>query len=339
MATGFCPICEQDRAIRTVTRIEETVVKGIGVQAEAEFSMCSFCNEEFATADQMDRSLANAYSAYRKEVDLVSPEEIVGIRKKYNVSQKAFAKMLDLGDLTINGYEQGSLPSRSVSNLIRLAKDAKNFATLFEKNKHRLTPPQLRKIEGKLGRLNKTRDQVLYVIGKDLDGDLEVHESYSGYATPDWEKLVAMMQLILILSGRQLYKMALLKLVFYADFASFKYRTVSISGWPYARLPYGPVPDDFKAILAVAEGSGALASAPDDMQIGELYSLPTPFDPDQCLRGFATDEQNVIREVVEKLADKSATELSDLSHDEDAWIKTESTGRISYELARSLKAV
>ncbi|NIO19633.1 MAG: DUF4065 domain-containing protein, partial [Candidatus Aenigmarchaeota archaeon] len=40
------------------------------------------------------------------------------------------------------------------------------------------------------------------------------------------------------------------KLLFYADFKHCKEYTVSISGSRYARLPYGPVPDNWAHYLA-----------------------------------------------------------------------------------------
>ena len=51
---------------------------------------------------------------------------------------------------------------------------------------------------------------------------MEVKEKFTGYNRPDWEKYIAMLQMILYYAGRELYKMALIKIAFYADFAGIK---------------------------------------------------------------------------------------------------------------------
>lgn len=62
---GLCPACEDYREIRIKKQIEETTVKGKSIKAEAEISICNYCNNEFATAEQMDVTLKNAFSEYR----------------------------------------------------------------------------------------------------------------------------------------------------------------------------------------------------------------------------------------------------------------------------------
>jgi putative zinc finger/helix-turn-helix YgiT family protein len=147
---GMCPICEDFREIEIISKSEKTTVKGLEVEALAHYSICSHCNNEFSTSDQMDVTLTNAYNAYRELEGIISPSGIINIREKYGVSQKTFAKILDLGELTINSFEQGSVPSKSVSNLIKFMDRKDNFIDLFQRNKHKLTKLQITKIELKL---------------------------------------------------------------------------------------------------------------------------------------------------------------------------------------------
>jgi len=147
---GICPICEDFREIEVISKSEITKVKGIEVEALAHYSICTHCSNEFSTSDQMDETLTNAYNEYRKIEDIIFPSDIINIREKYGVSQKAFAKILDLGELTINSFEQGSLPSKSISNLIKFMDKKDNFIDLFQRNRRKLTKLQITKIEHKL---------------------------------------------------------------------------------------------------------------------------------------------------------------------------------------------
>lgn len=328
---SVCPICEKLREINIVKKNETSTIRGQTVTAEAEYSICNSCGQEFATADQMERTLRNAYNEYRKIENILFPKEIIVIRKKYGASQKAFAKILDLGELTINSYEQGSLPVKSVSNLIKLMNHPENFGELYEKNKHKLSSHQRRKIESILS------GQKVHSYQVDLDDMIEVKEAYTGYNRPDWEKYIVLLQLILYHAKKKLYKMVMLKIAFYADFTAFKRNVRSLTGWPYAALPYGPVPDKWKEILRLGEENGNFISEPDESEMGDLYFLPEDFYILKIETVFSPGEIEIIQEVTQRLKDKSATELRDLTHSEDAWKKTKKASCIEYRLAETLK--
>lgn len=327
---GICPHCEELREIKIIKKIEKNVIRGFEIESEAEYSLCTECGKDFATMDQMDITLTNGYNMYRKLENIIFPADIIAIREKYSTSQKAFAKILDLGELTINSYEQGSLTSKSVSNFIRLMEKPENFTELFEQNKHKLSPHQIKKIE------NSLSEQSVPLYQIDLDSMVEVKEKYTGYNRPDWEKYIALLQLIIHASQKKIYKMALLKIAFYTDFTSFKRNVRSLTGWPYAAIPHGPVPEEWKTILHTAEESKKLISEPDDIEMGDLFYLPDNFDYQAVLAYFTETELALIREVTDKLKDKSATDLRELTHKEDAWIKTAHASRIDYSHANTL---
>lgn len=143
----MCPYCEKISPVKIKTPPEKRRVKNTEVTAIVFYTECSVCKKEFMTPDQMDKSLKNAFTKYREIHNIITSEEIVNIRSKYNISQKAFAKLLGFGELTINSYENGTIPTKVSSNLIRLVNNSNNFAILFEENKNKLTLLQRTKIE------------------------------------------------------------------------------------------------------------------------------------------------------------------------------------------------
>ncbi len=156
---NICPMCEDIREIAIESNFEGTTVKGVTVIAESHFSRCTHCGEEFTTAEQMDVSLTNAYNEYRKVESLVYPKDIVAIREKYNVGQKTFAKILGFGELTINSYEQGKLPTKANSNIIQLVGRTEDFVLLYNQCKHKLSETQQNKIEAQLLKLSDDKDE------------------------------------------------------------------------------------------------------------------------------------------------------------------------------------
>lgn len=329
---GLCPNCEKDCELTFHSHVEESTIRGEKIPVTVEYYTCNECGEEFTNPGQLEKSLQEGYNKYRKIADILFPSDIVAIRKKYGASQKAFAKILDLGELTINSFEQGSLPSKSVSNLIRLMDEPANFSRLFQKNKNRLSPHQIRKIESHL-----TKQTTSLYEGKDLDEMIEVCEPFKGYTRPDWEKYISLLQIILSYAGCSLYKMALLKIAFYSDFTAYKRMHCSLTGWPYAAITHGPVPDEWKTLIRYAEEGGYLSYEPDDREVGELFFLPESVHIEEVEKRFTESELKIIKEITLTLKDKSATELRNLSHKEDAWKKTDNAKKIPYSCAETLK--
>jgi putative zinc finger/helix-turn-helix YgiT family protein len=141
------------RNIRIVSERETMKIRGEDVEFNSVFSVCETCGKDFATLDQMDSEIAAARTVYRERHGIISPEEIVIMRARYGVSQKSFAKLLDIGDLTINSYEQGIIPSGAHNSLLKLVSIPENFIRLYEANSDRLSHRQKAKIERALSRL------------------------------------------------------------------------------------------------------------------------------------------------------------------------------------------
>ena len=115
--------------------------------------------------------------------------------------------------------------------------------------------------------------------------------------------------------------------------------TVSISGWTYAAITYGPVPDDFQTLLADATSLGIQDYEFDRSQDGELSKVPV-LDPEQsALPVLSEEERQTVREAIAKLGTKYSTALVELSHREKAWTQTEKSKPISYEWAEELVAL
>ncbi len=189
-------------------------------------------------------------------------------------------------------------------------------------------------------RFSKKKNESYSDCRDERDDSLAVAEraqAYHGKNRIEFGRLLDLVQLIVYYAGSDLYKMAVLKLLFYIDFSYYRRTGQSVSGWRYARLPYGPVPDRFKEILFDGEQCGRFELVPTEDQLGELVVLPAQFDPSLPESDLSPSELEVVKAVVGKLARYSASELSALSHEEDAWIQTGHAQPIRYDYAATLK--
>jgi len=172
-----CPHCEAMRNIRIVCERETMKIRGEEVEFDSVFSVCETCGKDFASGEQMDAEIESARAVYRARHGIIGPAELVAIRARYDVSQKSFAKLLDIGDLTVNSYEQGVIPSGAHNSLLRLVSIPENFLCLYKTNKDKLSDRQKAKIERAFARLGIQHSAAMEVgestslYGKDHKAD------------------------------------------------------------------------------------------------------------------------------------------------------------------------
>lgn len=118
------------------------------------------------------------------------------------------------------------------------------------------------------------------------------------------------------------------KALFYIDFKHFKKYGTSITGARYVHLDYGPCPDQYQNLYQLFVSQGALSSAGHHM----LKSMDPP-----DLTVFSDSEREVLESVAKLAQSDGGKKLFKLSHEEEAYQKTEPLEFISYELAKRLK--
>lgn len=90
----LCTCCMKEHKIDTVEIKEKITFKGISVNYNAVYEYCSYTDELSETEAMIRANGLSVKDAYRKEVGLLTSNEIKSIREKYKVSQKSFPKYL-----------------------------------------------------------------------------------------------------------------------------------------------------------------------------------------------------------------------------------------------------
>ncbi|NNG67895.1 type II TA system antitoxin MqsA family protein [Caldanaerobacter subterraneus] len=179
----FCPVCGKEQETEVIEKEEVSNIRGDKIKALARIRICSICGEELFDEELEEENIQRVYDIYRKKHGILSPEEIKNIRESYGLSQRAFAKLLGIGEASIARYETGALPEKSLSNMIMLLKDPKNMEKLLEKNEEALTPREKIRLLRRLEEMKGDDEENAVKISKELYNLLEDKAKREGKST------------------------------------------------------------------------------------------------------------------------------------------------------------
>ena len=128
-----CPCCMQTHDVQRVRMTETLTFKDVPVDFVAEFNYCDAADELYASEELLIKNDISLKNAYRKKVGLLSADDIVAIRKKYDISQSDLCRLLGWGWKTIARYETHQVQDRAHDSILRkLDKDPEWFLELLE---------------------------------------------------------------------------------------------------------------------------------------------------------------------------------------------------------------
>ena len=241
------------------------------------------------------------------------------------------SEILGLGANQYRLYENGEIPSEAIGKTLKSIMSPMVFSTYVHNAENQFSAQEFAKICDKLEqaikRIEDTPVVRIYNMVK--------RSSITGYAPQSQSKIKnILLYFIDKLGGVFTTKMN--KLLFYADFCSYKRRGVGMTGLSYKAIQYGPVPEKWNVVYGSVEDI--------DFEIVSFASgdsgekLTSKMAPD--LTAFSPEELTILDEIIYKFGNKTANQLSELSHKEDAWIKFKDTSRyINYTEAFTLRAL
>ena len=138
-----CPLCDKEHEVEERKREATITIKGKKISYEEIYYFCENSEEEeneFVPGKINDKNLLNARNAYRKDMGLLTSDEIAEIRKNYGLSQSDFSNLLGWGEVTVTRYESKSIQDEAYDNMMRIVRDNPMEAYHFlQKNKDRFT--------------------------------------------------------------------------------------------------------------------------------------------------------------------------------------------------------
>lgn len=334
----YCPYCKKEVEYKIEKR-ELKEFRGIEVNTFENVAICNECNQDLYVNKIEDENNERIYKIYREKANIIKAEDIVKLRKKYDISQRELTAILGLGKMTINRYERGGLPTKSQSDYIKLL--IENEDRFIEKVKeayenNNITEKTYKKIvsEGQEENISKKRVQenIRRYLKEVLNRKPDI---YNGYKSLDLEKVENIISYIAS-KVKNLTITSLNKYLWYIDMLSFNKRAVAITGLTYQNQKFGPT--------IVYKKYDELSLLDDKYQREDIETengnTTKIISNENFNLGKINDsEKEIIDTIIKLLKNKKVTDISEMSHREDGWKKTKRFEQISFEYAMNLKLI
>lgn len=304
-------------------------IKGKNISFIAKRRFCKSCNNLVYDSELDNKASEIAINKYNEKYG-IAKEEIVNLRNRFNLSQELFAKIIGCAKKTLISYEKGkSIPNDSYLIILRsLLSKPETIRTIIDANKEQFTEKEFNKINEKIAAIlpNNTK-QLLF-------NSEYIPNEYNGYSKLSKEKIYNM---ILYFANQTVLKTKLLKEMFYTDFLYYKNMCKSITGLEYAKLQFGPVPDQFESILNECSKENLIEYEIeyDNQYESHNISANKEFDPSV----FNDEELKILKQVKEKFKEFGSKDIVDFSYKEKAFTSPEFFDKISYDYAFDIESI
>ncbi|AUJ31635.1 MAG: type II toxin-antitoxin system antitoxin SocA domain-containing protein [Liquorilactobacillus nagelii] len=319
-------------AIKPVNEEYEIRGEKINIVSNAKFN--TETDQKIFDEELDELAIGKAFDEYRDRHNIITPTRIKKLRNKFNLTQRDFAALLGWSATTIATYETGALASNANNTiLVALEKDKVLAQSLYNSRKNMMTERGRKSFEKCVNLEIEDGAQSLIEKGINESFTSTNYTEFSGFNTFDLKKFTNMV-IYFVKKVPEITKTKLNKMMFYTDFKYFKENVISISGVPYARLQYGPVPDNYNLLYGSIENSKLIREKQINANGHERSVYVTEEDFNKEL--FNEKELNTMSKIVEICGNYTASELSNKSHKEDAWKKNDTAQKISYIFAENL---
>ena len=202
------------------------------------------------------------------------------------------------GERKISGDELVKLAeifNMSVENLLDFRKDVE---VILSERKEKVKDIQQVRINVPQGSLEKFKEVLLYILSK-------------------------------VGSKPNIGETVVYKLLYFMDFNFYEKYEEQLIGATYMRNKYGPTPVEFRKIVdKMIEENDITKVESEYFDYPQTKYLPLR-RPD--MSQFTANEIEVINDVLNKLSDMNATQISDYSHNDVPWLAVEDGEPIEYE--------
>ena len=332
-----CPLCDKTHEVEERKRITTITLKGEEVSYEERFYFCANADEdenEFETGAMTNENLLNARNAYRIKMGLLTSDEIVAIRENYGLSQVDLAKLLGWGEATISRYESKAIQDEAYDTMLRLIKDNPLQALEFlKKNSDKFTITKRTEIRAKiiekLGSYGKE-----FLTRQAFEGEYANFEEPSdsnGFTMLDIDKIEAIISYIAE-EASNLYKVKLMKMLWYSDVLAFMEKGSSISGMVYRHEAMGALPIGHYSLMNLEN-----LNVQEEMSCNYNTMLHVYPTPNMDYSVLSDVEKAILDKVIAKFKDYKAKDIVDYMHEEKAYSETKTGEIIPFSLAKEIR--
>lgn len=332
-----CPLCDKVHEIEERKRTTITIIKGEEVTYDERFYFCANMDEdenEFETGNMTNENLLNARNAYRIKMGLLTSDEIVEIRENYGLSQIDLARLLGWGEATISRYESKAIQDEAYDTMLRLIKDNPLKALEFlKKNSDKFSTFKRlgirERIVEKLDSYGKE-----FLTRQTFEGeyvDFEEPCDSNGNTVLDIDKLEAIVSYLAEYMSN-LYKVKLMKSLWYSDVLSYIQTGRAMTGLVYRHDTMGALPIGHYSLMNLENLNikEEISYSYDSM----LHVYPSK-NADYSI--LSNEEKAILDAVIKKFKNFKASEIVDYMHEERAYKETSNGAIIPFSLAKEIR--
>lgn len=330
----LCTCCMEEHEVKTVLVGEKTSFKNVMVCYEATYLYCDIAEELYMNEKQTQENDIRLKDAYRKSQGLLTSDEICRIREKYCISQKDLCVLLGWGAKTITRYESHQVQDKAHDTILKkIDSDPEWFLLLLKDARVNLSEDAYKKYLKVAAEIyEKNHDAYLRKAIESSYAKFNDEKLLHGNTELCIDKVVDVIRYFAASAKvTSLYKVKLMKLMWYADALSFKKRGFSITGLVYQALPMGAVPVGHNSIVD-------LSGIPcEEVDMGETNAYHFTLGEETLFLSLSEDDKGILNIVIEKLGMMTKNEIISFMHKELAYEKTAPRDLISFKYAKNLQ--
>lgn len=258
------------------------------------------------------------YNTYKKQKNLLTSTEIKEIRKKYGLTQKEYAFIIGVGEITIHRFEKGAIQTEAVDSIMRLSNNPNNMYFLLLKNKNNITDSLYKSTLNKVQELMTLKRHELIDINafdKKLlsfkeENAIDVAENIIKIYNEKVDKLVKEYNIV----PEYITNLKLQKLLYYVQAISLQVFEKLAFKEKIMAWSYGPVVNEVY------------------QKYKENHSNEIKIDGK--VKKISSGLEKVINEVIESYGSMEANKLIDFTHEEEPWKNTEINKEIKTDIIK-----
>ncbi len=330
----LCTCCMEEHEVKTVLVNEQATFKDFKVNYDASYMYCDVAEELYMNEKQMQENDVRLKNAYRMATGLLTSTDIYNIRTKYGISQSDLCTLLGWGTKTITRYESHQVQDRAHDTILKkIDQDPEWFISLLKQARVNLSTESYRKyFETATTLYENDRDQYLRRAIEASYAKYDGNKMFHGNTELSLDKVVDVIRYYA--ASKQvtnLYKVKLMKLMWYADAFSYKTRGNAITGLVYQALPMGAVPVGHNSMID-------LKDVPcEEVDMGETNAYHFSLKEEGSYPSLSKEDINVLNIVIEKLGKMTKNEIVEFMHKEQAYVETAFRDIIQFKYTENLQ--
>ena len=329
-----CSCCMEEHEVKIVQIKEKTTFKERKVSYDAVYTYCDVADELYMDEQQIQENDIRIKDAYRRSEGLLTSSEISNIRGKYGITQTDMCILLGWGGKTITRYESHQVQDKAHDTILKkIDTDPEWFLFLLNETSNRLSAEAYKRYAKAARTLYEANeDQYLRKAIKASYAKYAGNKLFNGNTDLSLDRVVDVIRYFAASKKiTNLYKVKLMKLMWYADALSYKRRGFSITGLVYLALPMGAVPVGHNSIID-------LKDVPcEEVDMGETNAYRFSLDEKTTYPSLSDEDLEILDIVIGKLGKMKKDEIVSFMHKERAYLETAPRDVIQYKYAEYLQ--